>query len=189
MANSCAESIPSFAGAFDFCAPAFTFGEIEEIIIAPLELETGDPYPTDWTDETAWDVLLSPTLPDEPIAFKIPVRGTIDEPDRPEIEASRYRKAWPPKRYNMPVAVDDISDEGYTALRQMINKRVRLWFLSGGYLFGSPTGVEADVDSWYTIEEGEDSIHKYHLHFSWRSKYPPERVVSPFEPVVPTPTV
>lgn len=186
--TSCAESIPSFANAFDFCAPNFVFGEIEEIIVSPLELESGDPYPTDITSEEEWDLLLSPEVGD-PVAFRIPVRGTIDEPERPEIEASKYRKAWPPKRYNLPCHVDDLSETAYDGLREMMNKRVRLWWVSGGYIFGGSTGVEADVDAWLTIEEGEDAMHRYHMHYSWRSRYAPERALSPFEPATATPTV
>lgn len=185
--NSCADSIPSFAGAFDECAPNFVFGEIEEIIIAPLELESGDPFPADWTDEDAWDEILAPSVGD-PIAFKIPVRGTIDEPDRPEIEASKYRKAYPPPRYNLPANVDDLSDLAYDNMRELVNKRARLWYISGGYVFGHPQGIIAEVNSWQTIEEGEDSMHRYHLHLSWRTKSPPERIPSPFVPSEPTAT-
>lgn len=188
MANSCAESIPSFKDAFDYCAPKYSFGEITEIIVAPLELETGNPYPTDWTNEDAWDLLLNPVAPALPVAFKIPVRATLDEPDRPTVETSLYRKAWPPKRYTMNASVDDLSEAAYTALTKLVNKRLRLWFLSGGYIFGAPTGVEADVDSWLVIEEGEDSLHKYNLELTWRSQTPPARATSPFEPATPTTT-
>lgn len=188
MANSCAESIPSFVNAFDFCAPNYAFGEITGIIVAPLELETGNPYPTDWTDEAAWESLLNPTAPAVPVAFEIPVRATLDEPDRPTVEASKYRKAYPPKRYTINASVDDLSDLAYTALTQLVNKRVRFWFLSGGYIFGSPIGVEADTDSWLVIEEGEDALHKYNIELTWRSQNPPQRAVSPFEPAAPTTT-
>ena len=183
MSNSCAESVPNFDGVFDFCEPNFVFGEVEEIIIAPLELETGDPYPADWSDEDLWDALF-----DADTAHKIPVRGTIDEPDRPEVEASKYRKAYPPKRYTLSGNVDDLSDAAYEAMRQLQNKRVKVWWISGGYLFGLPEGIDADVDSWHQIEEGEDSMHQYHFSFSWRSKNAPARVKSPFEPAEPTPT-
>ena len=185
--NPCADSIPDLDGAFNFCAPNFVFGEIEEIIVAPLETEAGDPFPSDWSDETAWDALLAPSGSD-PVAFKIPVRGSIDEPDRPEVEASLYRKAYPPKRYTLTSAVDDLTDKTYDGMRDMQNKRIRVWWTSGGYLFGLEEGIEADVDSWLTIEEGEDSMHKYHINLTWRSKTAPKRVVSPFEPVEPTGT-
>lgn len=189
MANSCADSVPNFAGAFNFCAPAYVFGEIEEVIFAPLELESGFPYPSDWTSETAWNLLLAPDAGD-PIAHKAPVRGTMDEPDQPEIEASKYRTAYPPARYNVPVMVDDLSDLAYENLRNMNNKTVRMWFISGGKIFGGPTGIEADLRTWPVIEEGEDAMHKYHVHASWRAALAPERATSPFDPVTTsTPTV
>lgn len=186
---SCAEGIPSFDGAFDFCSPNFVFGEIEQVIITPLETESGNPYPADWTNETSWDTILTATTPDEPVGFMIPVRGTIDEPDRPEIEASNYRKAYPPKRYSITASVDDLSDAAYTALRQMMNRSVRLWFISGGYIFGGPQGIVTETDSWLTIEEGEDSMHRYHILFTWRSADAAQRSTSPFEATEATPTV
>lgn len=185
--NSCAQSMPDLAGAFDYCAPNYVFGEIEEIIIAPLEVESGDPYPSDITSEAAWDDLLAPDAGD-PIAFKIPVRGTIDEPDRPIIETSLYRKAYPPKTYNLPVNVDDLSDKAFDELLKLTNTRVRMWYISGGYLFGGTFGIEADTDSWPVIEEGEDAMHRVHIHFSWRTKERIQRVASPFVPAATTPT-
>jgi hypothetical protein len=185
--SSCSESIPSFVGGFDYCAPNFIFGEIEQVIISPLELESGDPYPTDVTDETAWDALLDPSE-GEPVAYLIPVRGTIDEPERPEIEASLYRKAYPPQRYSLALNVDDLSDIVHNALRELTNKRVRIWWISGGYIFGSATGIEADVNTWQIIEEGEDSMHRYHIHATWRAKEQPYRYVSPFADAVVTGT-
>lgn len=186
--NLCADSIPDLENAFNYCEPNFVFGEIEEIIVAPLETETGDPFPTDWQDEDAWDLLLAPSG-SSPVAYKIPVRGTIDEPDRPEVDASKYRKAYPPKRYNLSSTADDLSDKAYAGLREMQNKRVRVWWISGGYLFGLEEGIEADVDTWLTIEEGEDSMHSYHLNLTWRSNESPNRVTSPFESTEATPTV
>jgi hypothetical protein len=190
MPTSCTDSVPSFAGEFNYCAPAYVFGEIEEVIIAPLELESGDPYPTPWTDKAAWDALLAPTLPDLPVAFKIPVRGTMDEPDQPEIETSGYRTAFPPARYNVPLMVDDLNEQVYENLRQMNNVTVRMWLISGGKIFGGPTGIEADLRTWPIIEEGEDAMHKYHIHASWRAALAPERAVSPFAPsTTATPTI
>jgi len=187
--SSCAAGIPSFADGFDFCAPNVVFGEIEQVIVSPLETETGNPYPNDWTSEADWDDLLTAPTGTDPVAYLIPVRGTLDEPDRPEIEASMYRKFYPPKRFNLPANVDDLSDVVYDACRDMVNNSVRLWYISGGYIFGGPQGIVVDVDSWPVIEEGEDSMHRYHLHFSWRARRAPQRALSPFSPVEATPTV
>jgi len=183
MAELCADSIPDLKDASNYCAPQWVFGEIEHVIIAPLELEDGtDPFPENWESEDHWNELLSPAE-GEPVAFKVPVRGTLDEPDRPEVEASLYRKAHPPKRHNVPATVDDLSDKMYNGIMSMQNKRVRFWFLSGGKLLGYPQGIKADTDSWLQIEEGEDSMHRVHLNFNWRSSKPLDRVNSPFEEV------
>jgi hypothetical protein len=186
---TCTDSVPDFTGAFNYCAPAYVFGEIEEVILAPLELTSGDPYPTNWLDETAWNLLLAPEVGD-PVAHKLPVRGTMDEPDQPEVETSKYRTAYPPATYNVPFSVDDLSDIAYNNLRDMNNKTVRMWIISGGKIFGGATGITADLRTWPTIEEGEDALHRYHVHASWRAALAPERGTSPFEPVVTaTPTI
>jgi hypothetical protein len=182
MSNLCADSIPDFSGAFNYCAPNFVFGEIEEIIVAPLELEEGEPYPADWTDSNDWDELLSP-LAGDPVAFRIPVRGTIDEPERPEVDASLYRKAYPPQRYTLACSVDDLSDLAFEAMRNLNNVRVRVWFIQGHYMYGMPTGLEADITTWLTIEEGEDSMTRYSMNLTWRGTAldaAPQRIWNPF---------
>lgn len=182
MNTSCAESIPSFAGAFDYCAPNFVFGEIEEMIVAPLDVEGGDPFPADWLDEDSWDELLNPTV-GSPIAFRIPVRATIDEPERPEVDASKKRKAYPPQRYTLQGSVDDLSDIAYEAMRSLNNKRLRLWFCQQQYIYGAPEGLLADFNAWLTIEEGEDSLTRYSFSATWMgtaANAAPQRGANPF---------
>ena len=180
MANSCTDSLPDFSGALNYCSPGYVFGEIEEIILTPLEVESGNPYPTDWRDTSDWDDILTAPTGSTPIGYKLPVIGSIDEPDRPEINTSLYRIAYPPKRWNLPLMMDDLSDKVYDNLRSMANKTLRMWFISGGYLFGGEQGLIVDIDTWPVIEEGEDSIHKYHIHATWRDRYSPKRTPSPF---------
>ena len=93
MNTSCAESIPSFAGAFDYCAPNFVFGEIEEMIVAPLDVEGGDPFPADWLDEDSWDELLNPT-----------VGSPIDRIRVTSMVTKRAIKRLPPASEIMPAA-------------------------------------------------------------------------------------
>jgi hypothetical protein len=185
MSQTCASSIPDFCGAFDYCAPNFVFGEIEEIIIAQLFTEDGDPFPEawDWEDVASWDTFLACDQDGvSNIAFRIPVRGTIDEPERPEVEASLYRKAFPPKRYTLSGSVDDLSQQAYDAMNELDGKRVRLWFRQGDYLFGSSTGLEADFTTWYVVEEGEDSMSRMAFNATWRGQAP-ARIYSPFADV------
>lgn len=180
MANSCSASVPDFSNAFNYCDPGYVFGEIENIILSPLEVESGSPFPADWRDTSDWDALLTAPTGQTPIAHKLPVIGTLGEPDRTDIPTSNYRHAYPPKRYNMTVMVDDLSDEAYENLRHLTNVTVRMWYESGGYLFGGEQGIEVDVDSFPVIEEGEDSLHKFHVHMTWRAKEAPARTPSPF---------
>ena len=158
------------------------FGEIEEIIIAQLYTESGDPFPLnwDWESEASWDGFLAgcDDEPAETIAFRIPVRATIDEPERPEVEASLYRKAFPPKRYTLSGSVDDLSQIAYDSMNELDGKRVRLWCRQGDYLFGRSSGLEADFTTWYTVEEGEDSMSRMNFNATWRGDAP-DRIFPP----------
>lgn len=174
-------SIPDFGAGFSDCAPKYVFGEVERVFVTPLDLPEdidGNPYPADVTDESDWLALFNAG-----IGVNIPVKGTLDEPERPEIDTSLYRKAYPPARYTLSAMVDDIGEpEVYNALRDMANIRVRFWFISGNFIFGGAEGLLSDLNSWLTIEEGEEAMHKYALTFTWRSPdgKGPERATSPF---------
>ena len=151
-------SVPSFENAFDFCAPEYGFGEIERIVVK----DVGTDKPADFEAE---DV--------------IPVRGTLDAPDQPEIETSLYRKAFPPARYELACTVDDLSDTAYAALQAFHGSECLLWFQAGEYLFGGD-GLRCSVKTHLSIEEGEDSLHKGGLHFTWRANTMPDREASPW---------
>ena len=157
MSENCS-SVPSFADAFDFCAPEYGFGEIERVVVADI----GDDKPTNFETATV-----------------IPVRGTLDAPDQSEIETSLYRKAYPPARYELTCTVDDLSDTAYAALQAFHGGECLLWFQAGDYLFGGE-GLRCSVKTHLTIEEGEDSLHKGGLHFSWRANTMPDREESPW---------
>ena len=184
---TCAEGLPIFKG-FDDCNPEFGFGEIEFLIVAPLAIESNPGAFTGWDGfnpsvEAEWDDLFAETDSDtgEQTAYLIPVRGTLGEPDRPEIEASRYRKAYPDPTWSLEFKVDDLSDSVYEAMRQFANTTCRVWFVSGDYIFGGNTGcVPATVNTWLVIEEGRDSMHNFHGVAEWRAATAPERDASPY---------
>lgn len=183
---SCAESIPDFSNAFDECAPNFVFGEIQQLIVAPLYTEEGgDTFPTDWTSEADWSSLLDASGDTDatPVAFLIPVRGSIGEPEVTEVEASLGRKAFSSARYTIDAKVDDLSDVAYAALRQMRNVRARIWFMQAEYLYGGAQGIVADVNTNLQIDEGEDSLTIMNLKATWKGaadESAPARTASPF---------
>lgn len=183
---NCATTLPDFTDAFDYCAPNFVFGEIEEIIVCQLYDEDGSPLPVgfDWTDKADFEALFTAVAPDLPLGHRIPVRGTIDEPERPVVESSLYRKAYPPKRYTLTGSVDDLSQIAYDAMGELDNNRVRLWFIQGDYMYGLPEGLECDITTWVTIEEGEDSMTKYAFSAAWRGQAP-KRIANPFTVTTP----
>lgn len=181
MFLNCADDLPEITG-FDDCNPHFVFGEIEQIILGTITddaNELDNLQWDDWIDEVeGWaSIIGSDSSPGEFNAYVVPVRGTLDEPDRPEVDASRYRKAFPPATFTMDCDVDDLPDEVYERLGELHNKTARLWWISGGHIFGGQKGIIAQFNTHPIIEEGEDSMHKYHVQAWWRDSVAPERKV------------
>lgn len=163
--TNCVNSIPPLTDSpFDQACPAYAFGEVERVLI----LEAGSEKPT--------EIETDPHV--------IPVKGTIDEPEQPEVETSLYRKAYPPARYTLSCTVDDISDAAYNHLRDMNGARGVMWFQAGDYLYGGD-GIECDVKTFLSIEEGEEALQKVGLECNWRSdeRKMPEREASPWAEV------
>ena len=177
-----ADTIPSFGAGFDYCAPNYVFGEVTHVIVAPIGVPEGSPYqgtpyPEDPSEMGDWEDLIAADIGVQ----VIPIKGTLDEPERPEIDTSLGRKAYPPPRYTLTGQVDDLPDDVYEGMRNLSNKSVRFWFLSGGYIFGGAQGLRSDVNTWLTIEEGEESVHKYNVSFTWKSedRLAPARAIAP----------
>ncbi len=167
----CDEALPDVRG-FSDCSPEFIFGEIEQILITPVTVGDDFDVGNHLNDWKSWEDWLSLIVsdPDEDVdddgfyALQVPVRGTLGEPDRPELDASRYRKAYPPAEWNIECRVDDLPDRVYAALTSMHNTTVRMWFISGGYIFGGAEGLVVQMKTAPSIEEGRDSMHQYNVN-------------------------
>ena len=189
MNFKCIDDLPMIPE-FDDCNPQFQFGEIDEIIVSHLYREDEQeneitPYPTDVSSAAEWELLLEPdAVTGEATAYRIPVRGTLSEPDQTVLDASKNRKAYPPAEWSIESRVDDLSDVVYEALRQLRNKQVRIWFIAGGNIFGGTQGiVPASINAYPVIEEGFDTMHNFHLNATWKSDEIPERAPAPeFDP-------
>lgn len=184
MPLKCIDELPAISG-FDFCNPNFVFGEIEYIIISHVSKAGVDVYPGtmagDESDATLWNpLLLQDPVSGEAVAYLLPVRSSLDEPDQTEVEASANRKAFPPAEWQIEARVDDLSDDVYTALRQLRNTQVRMWFIAGGYIFGGQEGiVPVTAHANPVIEEGYDTLHTMNLKLHWKSADIPLRSVAP----------
>lgn len=174
-AQNCNDSIPDFSNAFNYCDPEYSFGEVERVIVAPIDIHESI------TDLPSMDEAALIAAEASGYIGIIPVKGSLDEPEQPEQETSLYRRAYPPARYTLEGNADDLSTEAYTALRDLNKKRVRMWFVSGKYIFGGALGLISDTRTFPVIEEGEESLHRYHVRFEWRSDgKSPERDSSPW---------
>lgn len=158
----CEDQLPDIRG-FDDCNPNFVFGEIEQVLIGSLGAEP-DFDVSDWQmwrENIVGENEDIDTEGDDFYAYLVPVRGTLTDPDRPEIDASKYRKAYPPAEWNIEFRVDDIPDAVYTALAALHGTSVRFWFISGGYIFGGANGLTVQMKTAPSIEEGRDAMHQF----------------------------
>ncbi len=180
MITKCVDKLPEITG-FDYCEPKFKFGEVTQIILSHVYLDGIDVYPTDESDKDLWSPLFEADSDGDSgqVAYLIPVRGTLGEPDQTEIDASMDRKAYPPAEWTLECRVDDLSDNVYDALRQLKNKAARLWFIAGGNIFGGNQGIIATMNTFLEIEEGFDTMHNVHLRLMWKAAELPERADAP----------
>lgn len=190
IGTKCVDELPVIKG-FDDCAPNFRFGEIHEIIISHVYLEDPetpgeglDVYPDDISSAASWTPLLevgSGGEGDEQIAYRIPCRAVLSEPDQTEVDASKGRTAYPPAEWEIEARVDDLHEDVYEGLRGMRNKGVRFWFLADKYIYGGPQGIVATSNSFPVIEEGKDSLHNFHTKLKWNSGIVPASADAPTE--------
>lgn len=180
MPLKCSDDLPVIAG-FDFCKPNFVFGEIEYIIISHISKDNLDVFPSDASDAAAWNtLLLQDGVSNEAIAYLLPVRSSLDEPDQTEVDASANRKAYPPSEWSIEARVDDLADATYTALSELRNTQVRMWFIAGGYIFGGNEGITpVTAHANPVIEEGYDTMHTMNIKLWWKSADVPARQTAP----------
>lgn len=139
---------------------------------------------TDWTDDTEWAGRIdnastgatalpaAPSLADIRQLFGI---GSLDAPDRPEIEISRRRKVFGDPEFSMTFQVDDTGDVNWNDLMLGLpsgGQVYSVWFGTEERLFGGNTGITATMTANPLIPESKDELMKIVITITWTGTIP-----------------
>lgn len=163
----------------DLCSPNTHYGQISMLLFT----RNGDGL-TDWTDDTEWAGRIdnastgatalpaAPSLADIRQLFGI---GSLDAPDRPEIEISRRRKVFGDPEFSMTFQVDDTGDVNWNDLMLGLpsgGQVYSVWFGTEERLFGGNTGITATMTANPLIPESKDELMKIVITITWTGTIP-----------------
>lgn len=174
--DNCDFALPTVL--FDDCAPVVIYSEIRRIFMAKKAAAAF----TDWTDATEWLARMSQssTTGDDYIRA-LTVIG--DKPAASDVskDISNGRKIVIGKDHTVNFTIDDVSDANYNFMRGMeCGGEFRFWYESaGGYMYGGNEGFLASVSINDILNRGVDEIETLAGVITWRSKFSPERALSP----------
>jgi hypothetical protein len=136
----------------------------------------------DWTSPTEWASRLSQNnLTGNDYIRKLTVIADKPAPTSAVKDISADRQIAVDKAHTLNVEIDETNSVNYEWLRTLeCGKRVRIWFeTKGGLLFGGNEGILVNVTMDPVFGRGTDEILKFIGAFTWKSKFSPERCVSP----------
>lgn len=163
---------------FDDCAPKINASEIKRIFIAKA---TAEPF-TDWETATEWTTRMVQSG-DTPAGVIRTLTVIGDKPAGSPVQRdiSNGRKYIVGKDHVVNFTVDDVSVENYEFMRLLeCGGRFRIWYeTKGGYLYGGNEGILASLQLDDVLPRGNDEIETLNGTATWRSRFSPERVLSP----------
>lgn len=163
----------------DLCSPGTHYGQISMLMFT----RNGDGL-TDWTDDTEWATRIdnastgttalpvAPGLADIRQLFGI---GSLDAPDRPEIEISRRRKVFGDPEFSMSFQVDDTGDVNWNDFMLGLptgGQVYSIWFGTEDRIFGGNTGITATMTANPLIPESKDELMKIVITITWTGTIP-----------------
>lgn len=162
---------------FDFCRSDIHTGEIEILYMAAPDAECF----TDVSNLAEWTTRLSATSLDPDAIRRFRVIGNMPAGTSSPVPISLGQTYYPEKERTMSIMLEDNSQENYDFMRYLeCQFTVKIWAqTAGGDLFGGDCGIDVNIEPAYTIEDGQGSIHKQVWNITWKSKFSPNREVSP----------
>lgn len=167
---------------FNFCDPDVRFGQIERVYVT--RAGTGDVF-TDWEDASEWATRIDndAVIPGSGAA---PIReltgiGGLAEATVTETDISGGRKTSSVPQQVINFNIDELSLENITAARtyqQSPAATHKIWFKSGGLMYGGGDGIDVSLVSNLVIPEGKTEVSKINYKFKWEG-YIPSAIVSP----------
>lgn len=161
---------------YDICKQTIATGEIERIYLANGNAECF----TDWASSVEWLARISETSMDPDAIRQFRGIGDLPAAANDETEISLGQKYYGEKTFTVNFDIEDVSAENYAFLRYLeCQTTVKLWFESGGYLFGGNCGEDVNINVNYQIERGQKTLHHIMMVITWDNAFSPERTVSP----------
>jgi hypothetical protein len=163
---------------FNDCQPVVAFSEIRRIFIAK---KGAAPF-NNWKAAGEWIARISETN----ITGDDYIRALTVIADKPAAasvfkEISNGRRVVIGKDHTINFTIDDVSDENYEFMRTLeCGGEYRFWYeTEGGRMFGGDDGFLARVDANSVLNRGRDEIEIINGVMTWRTKFSPERAISP----------
>lgn len=162
---------------FDRCNPVVNLSEIRRIFVAKV---TAAPF-TDVAAITEWTARLSEDSTDVDAIRPLTVIADKPAPASITKDISNGRKITVGKDHTINYTIDDTSDKNYEFMRTMeCGGQFRLWYeTEGGYIYGGNDGIPATLTADDVLNRGRDEIETIVGTATWRSKFSPERDISP----------
>lgn len=174
--NSCDANLPIVG--FNNCAPNVVFSEIRRVFLAK---STAAPFAT-WGTATEWLARLSQTSTSGDDYIR-PLTVIGDKPAATGVvkQISNGRNVTIGKDHVLNFTIDDMSQENYEFMRALeCGGLFKMWYeTEGGYMYGGPDGIKVNIDANVVQNRGREEIETINGVITWRSKFSPERVLSP----------
>ena len=174
--TDCSSALPVVD--FSKCAPQIHLSEIRRIFIARANAAPFE----DWEEATEWTTRISETeVTDEDAIRPLTVIADKPAPTGVNQEISNGRTFVVGKDHVINYTIDDISDENYEFMRTIeCSGQYRIWYeTEGGYIYGGNSGILVSATGDDILNRGRDEIETIAGTFTWRSKFHPDRVLSP----------
>lgn len=174
--SSCNAALPGVS--FSDCNPNIVFSEIRKIYVAKATAASFE----NWGEAAEWITRISAasTTGDDYIR-ELTVIG--DKPLAAGVvkEISNGRKKKIGSDHTLNYTIDDMSQENYDFMRALeCGGKFKVWYeTEGGYMYGGNDGILADIDSGVVNNRGREEIETINGVVSWRTKFSPERILSP----------
>ena len=171
--------------AFNYCAPDIRPGQITKILITR---DTSADVMTSASDLAEWNTRInaSSVIPGSGAApiRELTVVASLAAPDVTEQDISGGRKYRGKPEHKIAYKIDELSLGNINDLMHDYQvagaATVKMWFVSGGLLFGGNTGISASVSSHLVIPEDINAVSTIEGEFSFKDYFPDGVIVSPF---------
>jgi hypothetical protein len=139
--------------------------------------------PTDWTATADWATAIDNSDLTDVNVKQLSVIGSIPEPERPEIIMPAQTIIYREGTYTATFQVRSLPDGVYEYLQKLQCGRIKpkFWYTSlGGYMYGSPEGIQSSsIQVNFIKETGTEAYDSANIVLQWKAETEPLRIDNP----------